>query len=811
MGTCCTTNFSSSQEQDSISAKTLPNGVLRVPNNTGDVIVDLTKTSYNTFVELLLINRILINPNKSGINNADFSQLPPVTDKEKGILSSLKTYGIYKYLEQHYRDSHCSIIDTLFKNTIMRQYSNEYRDETTIEFENSYYFGQLWNQNDLIPQIFQYLSIEELNNCSIVSFVWLFHAFNINSLYQLKLYSLIEWEGKKENERYHLPLRVWQRFINTRRIVYENGKFLGIEGFDVKEPSKYFLKYFSSLQNIEKVHCEFESLKNNDIGFLKVLGTRSNKIESFYANFSDMLGYSITNIKNLPRLKLLNAKDVELASIQLPVIISNKCETLSFEPLTLNKRMCDALLNDSDLSGVKNITLRDIEFELETNLNNQSKVDSGSGDSGDRSDSSDSSDTNFTALTGAGARGGDGGKYNHSDYMAKQEEKSRICKLLGEKLTGIEEIDITGARNDTLMIWKELAPIIKKHNKNVNGCNTSVSFSVGYIDSETDRNEVLDYYTRMIKFIVDNKIGLKSARLGIDENSLDVTGKVLNTPQICQTIESLYMVFYASKYMGETEFEQFFNDYLYRPALSPSKRSKVNDNDNDNGNDNGQTIQDMCQMEKIQFDNLSCIQCYFTFTLIDDWQRVALMLTRKFNNNNNNDSNNKNKNKNNVIFWDLHINTQWPSIDEYNEKKMIQLFEYLNNIWFNVNQLYIMVSNPIDISVTFYRYHWGWHIRDHQLENANKQAKQMSEMYEKYGKKSFFKVFGDLAFEKKEDEDNPVIKVPSYRQPKTNKWCQPMEMASVWCNYEKLPLDDGGHVCRIHFVVRNAEHQREST
>ena len=195
------------------------------------MIEPLRKTTHNTLIELLLMNRIFFGDER--ISNDEIMSYITFAEKKVQelcgkILRTLDTLGINHYLCFEYQDSHCTTIDFIFNKVIMQNYTQKYINQVTLshlswskivndtdvdnvdtyraevitdEVENKhntdiddiddsddsgddgvFEFTQLlFNQTDLVPQIFQYLEFKDLNQCSLVSFIWLIHAYDINS------------------------------------------------------------------------------------------------------------------------------------------------------------------------------------------------------------------------------------------------------------------------------------------------------------------------------------------------------------------------------------------------------------------------------------------------------------------------------------------------------------------------------------------------------------------------------------------------------------------------------------------------------
>ena len=102
--------------------------------------------------------------------------------RSKEIISILKNdkQGLKTYLFNHFKDNDIPIINALFdyaKNA-------NYDDLATITSTQRITYGaqtfslKFWQTSALILHTFKYLNLKNLNTCSCVSSVWMYHAFN---------------------------------------------------------------------------------------------------------------------------------------------------------------------------------------------------------------------------------------------------------------------------------------------------------------------------------------------------------------------------------------------------------------------------------------------------------------------------------------------------------------------------------------------------------------------------------------------------------------------------------------------------------
>ena len=173
----------------------------------------------------------------------------------KHILTQLRNNSISKYMRDYYQDSQCVLIDIMFNQIILKHYIKEYHNQISLKLSScgninynvdrdsddkhettnidtkdaikndinitddiseSYTVNDnsnnnknkngssnefeclLFNQENLVSFIFEYIGFRQLCRCSLVNFVWLFHCFNINSTRHLPLTCLLAFEHKRQ-------------------------------------------------------------------------------------------------------------------------------------------------------------------------------------------------------------------------------------------------------------------------------------------------------------------------------------------------------------------------------------------------------------------------------------------------------------------------------------------------------------------------------------------------------------------------------------------------------------------------------------
>ena len=180
----------------------------------------------------------------------------------------------------------------------------------------------LFNSNDLMCLIFHYLQDDtfgknDLFHCSLVNSHWLYHVWDVNSVYCVELTQLIQQTLKHTGNNSHSSaLRAWQRFINAKSIyIYWVKKNISY--------SKPLLNKLLSLKHLEKIFIYLGNDEKMSIEILKAImytsrkNIRWRKIEITKA--SKEYAY-------LSPLSLLNVQYMEIQDSYFYRIWSNKCQ-----------------------------------------------------------------------------------------------------------------------------------------------------------------------------------------------------------------------------------------------------------------------------------------------------------------------------------------------------------------------------------------------------------------------------------------------------------------------------------------------------
>lgn len=595
----------------------------------------------------------------------------------------------------------------------------------------------------------------------------------------------------QEKRGKHLSLRVWQRFINARKLVYEKTKPL--YSMSTRHINKYkvlnrFLTHLESLQNIQFVRCKFGAFSRDDTLFLNALSLKSNKIRQFRASATrNSLAPNV-----IPKIKLFDATKIRLHNIQLPVIVSHNCQNLSLVFVSLNKIMCETMIYDCDLTGIKKLSLRDIKIKLEYIDAPVNKDRDADGALEHGTDSANAMDLKTVSSVPDNDNAS-------NQCIGRKMSKDEICQLLAQQMRNVERLDIRGLNDDTLKLLKALNDEIRK---NGGKCNLSVSFDDvsrrggrrrrRSTSKAQDLEPVNFYKSFVIPFFVENNISIDDVKFILNQTSLDIAYEIFNRNEICKNIQILRI---NGATRGKNRLQSFIANYISNFSI-----------------------------ERINFTKLLCFSVNLSMYSIDDVRRGVALLKCRFNYNYNynyssNSSDNNNENNLSVnnstskeILWYVIFKIRWP----VHSGHIAKLKGSMKNLWKMLDQLFIQTGNPIDLHVLIYSYAQGSDRlmkQEYMGENIDEQLGKDKDTCK--FKRVFLDQFGDWAYDKKDRyKKNLVILRESksgakYKVPKGHDYCKSLEKPEIWCKFHKETQKKGAsQVCRIDFCVKNAVYQR---
>ena len=213
----------------------------------------------------------------------------------------------------------------------------------------------------------------ELVNCSLVNSHWLYHAWNINSIYYLNLNQLISQilkhninENEKEKDIYNV-IRMWQRVINAKHIYFVTSE-LDTNITDL------LLSKLSLLRNVEKLECVL-GLANHLKIVQTILQHCQNKIkwyDSLLLNMDDMPRDLRQREKEKLSFTLNNAQYIKISHACFNILWSDKCQMLELHGFQkISSNWCNYVINNCDCSNIKCLYFNhNVSFSLNNYFNN---------------------------------------------------------------------------------------------------------------------------------------------------------------------------------------------------------------------------------------------------------------------------------------------------------------------------------------------------------------------------------------------------------------------------------------------------------
>ena len=191
-------------------------------------------------------------------------------------------------MEHNYNTNNIDDISSLF-NKMIKEYPNEYEkiisfdknciseyDEKNDIFNKAWYYERLvFNQSDLIPKAFQFLDFLNINNCSLVNSIWLYHGYNINSIYYFDTQKLFFRKRRKIvrpafedacdwiDPNFECKRRFLTRLVNVRKLRYVD--CINIFGVD-KSLFRLFIQQFKKMQKIEFIDVRLAKYNMDEQG-----------------------------------------------------------------------------------------------------------------------------------------------------------------------------------------------------------------------------------------------------------------------------------------------------------------------------------------------------------------------------------------------------------------------------------------------------------------------------------------------------------------------------------------------------------------
>ena len=346
----------------------------------------------NTFVQLFVINRFVKSKKEHETQLLTFAT---ENDTSKTIVSRLLKSGLSWIKDTSFNDNQCNAIFELF-NFIMHKNPATYEDIISTKIDsNKYPFcNKVFNQSDIIRSIFQYLRIQDINNCSLVDIGFLYHSFDCNTVFYVHT---------NDDHLYSIDKsRVWQRFLNARKVAFNE---LTDHKDEICAAPDMFWQNFCLMKNMEEIKIFLNTNSGAVLRLVKMISQETvvNRLQVFegcvlFADDNYNMNTSkskihirskkeYSDVESVPAnvfagidLLLLNCQHIFVADSLFGIVISKKCHTLSLcSQCNVNYDYKSSDGDDEikcDMSGIGDLSLINTTFYRKENINNN-KNDNG--------------------------------------------------------------------------------------------------------------------------------------------------------------------------------------------------------------------------------------------------------------------------------------------------------------------------------------------------------------------------------------------------------------------------------------------------
>ena len=294
-------------------------------------------------------------------SDVDLSQCSQNDSRAKEIMSTLKNnkQGLKTYLFKNFKDTDVPIINTLFdyaKNihgdvltTITKTQAMRARNMAkTFGFE-------FWSTSDLVNHTFKYLDLKNLNTCSYVCSIWMYHAMNPLCI---NCYS----HDSKTHKNIKSMHRTLQRFSQT--------KHLNIQ-FPTSWKENIEFDFIASLKRLTilDIDISYDLLPT----LIKALNAITSGIKMICVKCTRGYYQTTTTFKKLclPQAQHVRFQYSSSSSNVgvFPFIISNQCQTLFLRNVIISHLWCEKVvesINQDFLSNLHVLMMENVTIELST-------------------------------------------------------------------------------------------------------------------------------------------------------------------------------------------------------------------------------------------------------------------------------------------------------------------------------------------------------------------------------------------------------------------------------------------------------------
>ena len=329
-------------------------------------VINPLKVDAPSFIRLFVIGRIIetyLSICNHGEKFQKIQALANIFEDSKAqstvmeIVTRLVQDGIKIYMNKWYNEKEqFNIIEMIFNQIILKRFAKEYHNLITYDGKKQIH-KWIFNSSDLMCNIFHYLTFGkhfngDLLSCSLVNSHWLYHVWNINSIYFVNLTHLIQVTSQCDMQNESNVTRIWQRIVKARSIYVDE------ELIDVQMVDKMLM-----FGNVVTMNV---SLAEESIPILKALivGCRTT-IKNCEIRILEARSYSISTKKfvqsthenQLSPLYLPNAKYISIEDSYFYRIWTNKCRKLVFALNNMSQEWLEFVIKHCDCSNVSRLTL----------------------------------------------------------------------------------------------------------------------------------------------------------------------------------------------------------------------------------------------------------------------------------------------------------------------------------------------------------------------------------------------------------------------------------------------------------------------
>ena len=804
------------------------------------------------FAQVFVINRLL---DCKGITLNDFFNQIPKEEKKQytDVLLPLAKYGVNKYMRNHLGPQitdiktlylHAKTISSVLA-TFINQYPNEcelvtkLKSQSIANEDQNYYQRKLFNQNDVVPYLFQYITLTDLNNCSIVNSIWLINAYSLHSICFVDLEDII----LNENIINYNMCYIWQRFINVKYVDFYRGEednAIGKESFEILEKhmiffpliakniesfsiyvwnvsTQFFLQFWMekailcydkfcdifnkvmdiiAQEQLQESDGNENNNQDNNSNMMNINKMKQFRIEADKITDDKSKCYEKYNRKfyfHYPRLNLSNCCEATFNRILYPIQLSKKCQYLTIDRIyeTINSRWFKDIINHSDLSGIKSLTMnvRSIADDIE---------------------------------------------YIEADENNRDELKHKMIEQFARKFINLKYIDIRICYDDILIFLQRLTDInIFVKNEII----MSVDLDVTSIHSNSNENRLLQF----IKWIDRNKINNIRHLTVTAGDSAHVDGNnhnnatninsskynynykewkpLLNCKEIQRSIECL-AVYLENWHEFEYLFGNIDYDYVKHDKKQKQKQqgnNVINKNSNYNNDNIKRTHWFNIEFKSLRYIHFSCESNKLEINVSTFFNTVYNFLKYNFS-------------SINLCYKSLFIR-QWLSVTSIT-KKASEIENGLKLLYDIIYHQFILTQIPIDIQIEFIIKSIG--IDNQEFVGLNKYHRRLCRMYcnrfQSFLSNSFNipqsiladmddnSQFYEIDSSDSDTNDENETKMQhianvntfyqNYKMAKTNKYCKALLKPQIAFKFvNENDNENDGEKLSIHFIVKTANEQ----